>query len=261
MRRHALLAVGLAALAASGCGSQATTAESVVAATQKQLRTVTSADIRLRVELGSTLGRTAQHAGFELAGPISLDPKKGPLADIRYRRLSSAAAATQDVEIVVQRTAGRIVVRQGGRTRTAQLSAAQIAELRAQVGGSSGGNGPLSRLHVASWVRHPRLVRHGALDTVTGEVDLETAVRDLLALGAAAGDVPAVSDDELSRLDGLVRSSRFDLVSRHADHVLRRLRIAFALAPGRRTHLGSVVVASGRFDLALARVNEPVRVP
>jgi hypothetical protein len=249
-RRRALLP--LLAVLCAGCGS--TSAHSVVAQAQKRLGSVTSADIRLRIALRTQVGGTTRTDGFALAGPFSLDARSGPAADLRYRRLSSTGGA---VRVLVARTQGRI---EAG-TRTVPLTPAQVDELRSLVT-RSGGTGVLGQVHVADWVVHPHLVRHGSLDTVTGTLDVGAIARDLVALARDGGyPAPALGGEDLKRLDSLVSSSRFLLVASHGDHVLRRLSARFQLRPqARGQRIASLFGVGGAFELVLARVDRPVHV-
>jgi hypothetical protein len=253
-RARLLLPVLAAALLlVGGCGGSA--AKSVAEKAQASLATVQSADLRVRLALRSQVGSQAQTGGFELRGPFSIAPGKGPLADMRYTRLG-AHGPNAPIQIALDRTAGAISV---GR-RVVPLSAAQIAQLRALVRVEGTKNGMLSSLHVADWVRHPVVAHHGDSDTVTGELDVAAVARDLLGLARASGrSVPELSSADLKRLDSLVSSSRYELTTRKS--ILQRLALSFELKPAAQSErFGSLFGVGGAFELSLARVNEPVTV-
>jgi len=257
-----LLAV-LAATALGACGGG--DAEEVVRETTANLGLIRSGDLTMRV-LAAPRGESLERgSGFLLDGPFELSERRGalPVADVEYTQVAGPRRST----LSVVSTGRRAFLRMEGQAY--EMPPERERALR----GASGPAGPsaqLDRLRIASWVRDPETEPGPSVDGVETDrlrsgVDVVSATNALLeASGQAAPGRPAIAGAEAERLTRAVRSARLELVTGAEDRLLRRLRLDLELEAGAppallRT-LGPLGGASFRLELAVDRVNEPVRV-
>jgi hypothetical protein len=255
----ALLAAAMLALPACG-GSGGP--DGVVSETADKLGEISSGELFMRLVIQPRGGDDAGDIGFELKGPFALgegdDP---PLANVRYKQL----AAGEDAEVtLVSAKEGGFVFVDG---QAYELPPDRIEELRAF--GSRDGDGDpeaLGGLELDDWLENGKLQESGELDRVTGTVDVEAAVADLLELANDVGsDVPeSLADEDRKRLAEAVRSSRFELETGKEDRLLRWLHVDadFGLDVPEQLQgtLGRLVGAKVIFELGFRNPNEPIEV-
>jgi hypothetical protein len=234
----------------------------VVSETADKLGEISSGELFMRLVIQPRGVDDAGDVGFELKGPFALgegdDP---PLAKVHYKQL----AAGDDAEVtLISAKEGAYVFVEG---QAYELPSARAEELRAF--GSRNGDGQpdaLSGLELDSWLENGKLQEGDELDRVTGTVDVEAAVADLLELANDVGaDVPeSLADDDRERLAEAVRSSRFELETGADDRLLRWLHVdaVFGLEVPERLQatLGRLVGAKVVFELGFGKPNQPVQV-
>jgi hypothetical protein len=256
---RSVLALVAVALALAGCGGDGGP-EAVVSETADNLGEITSGDLFMRLVIQPRGVEGAGDVGFELEGPFALAVGDDPaLANVRYKQL----AAGEDAEVtLISAKEGAYVVVDG---QAYELPEARAAELRSLASGE-GGDDALGGLDLDGWLEDGKLTEAGDVDRVTGTVDVEAAVEDLLELANGVGaDVPeSLGDDERERLADAVRSSRFELETGAEDRLLRRLHVDadFGLDVPERLQgvLGRLVGARVIFELGIGKPNEPVTV-
>jgi hypothetical protein len=234
-------------LLAAACGGNGHDARDALSQTAKNLGRVRSADLHLRV--GIRPEARSSGVAVSLYGPFAL-PAAGrlPTARIAYSRSAGSARVSGTLISTPQaayvRTAGT----------TFRLSDRTAAPLRS----GTTARAPFASLHVDRWIRSPRIEDAGdGLERVSGRLDLAAAVRDLRRAGGGA----ALPAGEAGRVGGAVRSSSIHVLTTRGGRMLRRLTgVAVLDAPAavRRRVRGISVRVS--FELALARVNQPVSV-
>ena len=263
MRRGAGAALLACALLA-GCGGGGEDAQEVLSETAAKLGDIRSGTIHLDVRLDPRGPSGVEPFGFALDGPFALGGS-GPLpvADVEYRQTVGDESAT----VTLVSTGRKAFIRTQGRTY--ELPREQTEQLRGAAGQLRAGSG-LGEFAIDEWIEDAELDDGGEVggaetDRVQADLDVPTAVRDLLALSRQLGqDVPQLRGQDAERLADSVRSSRFEVYTGKDDRLLRRLEleIDFGLDVPRelRGALGSLVGAKLLFELGVDDPNRPVSV-
>jgi hypothetical protein len=262
VKRLAATAVAGACLAV-GCGGDDGSSDpaAVLRETSDRLGAVRSGDLELRL-LVTPIDRP-RGVGFQLTGPFALDGKSPlPVARIRYTRL----LGDQRTSAVLTSTGREAFVTTAGTTSPLDPEAAKgLALPRASGKGRS-----LSALglDVQRWIADAKVgpgpeLDGAATDRVSGRLRTGEAVRDVLtALRRAGGNAPEAGDGLVKRLDGLVRSSRVEVITGREDRILRRLEARVDLRPAEE--LDAAVPGAGAVRLTvrmdLTRPNRRVEV-
>lgn len=263
---HPVLAATATALvlALAGCGG--TDAGEVLSETSDRLGDVRSGHLELRV-LAAPAGDPDRGVGFQLTGPFALggdDPL--PVTRMRYTRL----LGDRRVSAVFTSTGTEAFVTAEG--RTTPLPADAVQALRRPSGADAGGGRGRSLsdlgLQVDDWIEDPEVsagteLDGAATDRVTGRLRTGRAVRDVLgALRRSGLRVPEAGEGLVTRLDGLVRSARAEVVAGREDRLLRRLDLRLDLRPAEE--LDAAVPGAGAIRLTarldLRRPNRRVEV-
>lgn len=183
----------------------------------------------MRVVLGGAEEAGGGDVGFELSGPFSL-PEAGqlPIADIEYTQL----AGPERGEASFISTGDAAFVELEGTTY--ELPEEQLEGLRAPEEETSGVE-VFGDLEVDQWIVDPELNEGGEVggaetDRVSGELDVVTALNDLLDVAAqfgasGFGGLSQVEGDSAEQLENAVESATIEIYSGTEDRLLRRVDI------------------------------------
>jgi hypothetical protein len=246
-----VLAVPAVLVALAGCGGGGPAAGEVLRDTADRMERIRSADLDMRLVLAPDDG--TGRVGFALTGPVDLGEGKGlPTARLRYTQI----AGEREGGGTFISTGGRAFVELGG-----QAYRVPDGALASQAGTVREG----IRLPVGRWVRDPELTEDGASYRVSADLDAVAALQDIFGAAGEAGlDVPDLEGAGAEQLRGAVDSATVDLWSGREDRLLRRLRLRIAFRvetpPALRAELGELAGGTLAFDVALAKLNQPVRV-
>jgi len=243
-----LLVVAIAA----GCGGSP--AHDALSDTDGNLGKIRSGDLTLRLVVSPRTG-TKGRVGFELRGPFAMRAGRVPVAKVAYTQIAGAHEATA----TFISTGSKAYAEANGSLR--QLTPAETQGIRQA---ASGGPGVLG-LDIASWAKDPKLTSEGALDHVSGKLDIVKTANGLLDLLRRLGrPAPTIDGAEADRLEQAVKSSSFDVWTSKDGRLLRRLLLRADLglrAPSQlRRVLGDAVGARVDFEFAIAHPNQPVMV-
>ena len=262
--------VVLVALTLVGAGCAQSGSAQVLSRTSSNLARVRSGTMVMELVASAGEQGDKDAVGFRLEGPFALPAPGGfPTANIRYTQVAGPNRSI--VQLITTGRNGYVAV--GGHTYF--LPPDQLERLRAPRTGKQPGQG-LQELHLENWVSGARVsagqpVEGVATDRVQGKLQVVNALNDLFSFsrqlsgGGAGAGVAKIQGDAANRLRRAVKSSRVELLTGHADRVLRRLGFEIVLAspvpPAVRQVLGPLAAPRIRFQLALTDPNKPVTVP
>lgn len=260
MTARALAGVGLATLLLAGCGS-GQNAGDVVSSTAENLGKIQSGRLHMLLAIQPARG-SGKGIAVALDGPFALRGTTGPLplAEVRYRQ----SAGDQQTSATLISTGRQAFVRVNDSTYRLPARDARVLQ---SVGSGRAGLS-VADLHVDRWIDNPRLSHPSpGTDRVTGELDAVAAMSDLLraarqAGGAASGGSDPITASDARRLRSSVRKSRVVLTSEHDGALLRDIHAdaIVDLPPQLQARFGRSLGVRLRFELAVARPNEPVKV-
>lgn len=262
MRRAA--AVALASLLLAACGGPGGAA-GALQETESKLDDIRSGTLSLLLLASSTNAAEGQGAGFQVEGPFAVGEKKGslPIADLRYTRITGE---TRRVTRFVS-TGTRAFVEVDG--RLTELNEAQLADLRVNEEGSSGG---LEGLALRQWLDDAKVapgptVDGVATDQITGEADAVAILNDVIGLtrqfGAGDGSIDKLEGDAAERVRRAVSAAGAEVVTGRDDRLLRRADVTVDLSvddPRVREALGDLAGARLTMTLEVKDLNRPVDV-
>ena len=262
MRRAA--AVALAGLLFAGCGGSGGAA-GALEETESKLDEIRSGTLSMVLLASSTTATEGTGAGFQIEGPFAVGERKGslPVADLRYTRITGGQRrVTRFVS-----TGTRAFVEVDG--RLTELNETQLADLRVQDEGSSGG---LEGLSLREWLDDAELapgptVDGVATEQITGKADAVAILNDVIALteqfGAGDGGIDQLEGDAADRVRRAVSSAGAEVVTGKDDRLLRRADVTVDLAvddPRVREALGDLAGARLTMTLEVKDLNRPVEV-
>lgn len=261
MARPAALLVAIALVAAACDADGGSDANDALVETTENLATIESGDLSLTL-LAESEGDAAGRVGFRLDGSFALaDEGELPIADMEYtqiagdeegggRFLSTGERAYVEIDETVY-----------------ELPEEQQEALRSD--GAQTGEAGLGQLEIDGWVRDAEIAGGGTVDGVetdriTAGLDVVTAVNDLVELAGRLGtfDIGRLEGASAQQLERAVEQARIEVVTGKDDRLLRRLRIdvEFGAPEDLPPEFQNVLGAGVGLELALADVNEPVRV-
>ena len=262
MRRAA--AVALAGLLVAGCGGSGGAA-GALEETESKLDEIRSGTLSMVLLASSATAAEGTGAGFQIEGPFAVGEKKGslPVADLRYTRITGEQRrVTRFVS-----TGTRAFVEVDG--RLTELNETQLADLRVQDEGSSGG---LEGLSLRRWLDDAKLAPGPTVDGVvteqiTGKADAVAILNDVIGLteqfGAGDGTIDRLEGDAADRVRRAVSSAGAEVVTGKDDRLLRRADVTVDLAvDDRRVRdaLGDLAGARLAMTLEVKDLNRPVQV-
>jgi hypothetical protein len=256
--------VALSALLLVGCGAASPGAKALEEA-ENGLERIRSGTLSLRLLASPVTGDEDHGAGFQLEGPFAVGERRGalPAADLRYTRVTGGERRTTRFVS----TGSRAFVEVDG--RLTELSESQLADLRVQDEGSSGG---LEGLSLRRWLDDPQVATGPEVDGVpteriTGKADAVAILNDLVGLtrqfGAAEDGVKPLEGEAADRVRRAVTLARAELVTGQEDRLLRRADAVVELAvtePTVREALGDMAGARLSLQLEVTDLNRPVTV-
>lgn len=247
--RRAAAAAALLLAGVAGCGG---TEASPLQETSDNLADVRSADLDLSLRL---VPSGSDGVGVSLRGPFALSADTPlPVADIDY-----VQTAGKRVRATFTSTGRKAYVTTAG--RTVRLAGKQLTGLRVGAGDTK----RLSDLglDVQGWIEGAKTaagprIGGAATERITGRLRASKALGDL----ARASGQTGLTEDEVKRLSRTVSASSIEILTGKDDRLLRRLRLSVALdvPPELRPKTGGTTALEVKVDLALRRVNRPVRV-
>lgn len=262
MRRAATVA--LAGLLLGACGGSGG-AGGALRETESKLDEIRSGTLSMVLLASSTTAAEGQGAGFQVEGPFAVGERKGslPVADLRYTRITGEQRrVTRFVS-----TGSRAFVEVDG--RLSELDDSQLADLRVQGEGSSGG---LEGLSLRQWLDDPKLAAGPTVDGVateqiTGKADAVAILNDVIALtqqfGAGEATIDRLEGDEADRVRRAVSAAGAEVVTGKDDRLLRRADVTVDLAvtdPRVREALGDLAGVRLTLTLEVKDLNRPVQV-
>ncbi|HEX2052515.1 MAG TPA: hypothetical protein VHJ78_02155 [Actinomycetota bacterium] len=252
MRKAAALVAAMA-LALAGC------ARGPLEETAAELGDVRSGIVDLSVVATAAGG---ERTGFRIQGPFAMPEGEGlPDADLTYTRYVGTAEDTFGF-VSTGDAAFLRVGRQAYRLPDDRIAAMRGSE-------DAGRRGPFSGLDLDDWVPEAEVVAspdNADTETVSGELDVVTAVNDMLAIARDYGGVDRadIEGDDAEQLRRAVREARLELVTGKEDRILRSLVVTvdFGREPpeGFRRALEGLTGVNFTLQLRLAEPNSDVSV-
>jgi hypothetical protein len=257
--------VATACLVLGGCGSDPS---DVVSETAAKLGEIRSGTLSMRVVMGGAEEAGGGDVGFELRGPFSLpEASRLPVAHIEYTQI----AGPERGEAAFISTGDAAFVEVEGTTY--ELPEEQIEGLRAPEDDASGIE-VFGDLEVDQWIVDPEATEGGEVggaetDRVSGELDVVTALNDLLEVAgqfgpSGFGGLSQVEGDSAEQLENAVESATIDIYSGTEDGLLRRVDIDVEFgASGSGEVSDQVAELLGTrltFEMTISGPNEPVEV-
>ncbi|MFN2588281.1 MAG: hypothetical protein ABR613_09225 [Actinomycetota bacterium] len=251
-----LRALCCAALAAASCG---TISEDPLATAATSLRDIRSGVLGFRLQAETDGG---EESGFFVRGSFSLPEDDSlPVADLTYGRLGTP----EEAETGLILTGDAAYAEVDGQAY--ELPPESVAGM---VGAVDLEGGPLFDLELGKWVDDPEVSEGAALDgvpttAIAGELDVVTALNDLLDLARDAGtlDIPPIEGDEAERLNEAVESARLEVVV-DDDDAFRRLDVSVDLGAEARgalhDALEGLLGVGFELQVSIDRPNEPIEV-
>ena len=259
------LAAAVACLVLTACGSPAS---DVVVETAESMGDIRSGTLAMRVTVSGAEELGGGEVGFELEGPFAL-PEAGelPVAEMDYTQI----AGPQQGDATFVSTGSAAFVEVEGVTY--ELSEEQLEGLRAPAEETSGIEA-FGALEVDEWVTDPKLTDGGELggaetDHVSGELDVVTALNDLLDVAAqfgtsGFGGLTQVEEATAEQLENAVESATIDIYAGADDHLLREIDIEVTFSASDTGQVPEDVAgllgATLSFEMSITDPNRPVDV-
>jgi hypothetical protein len=246
--RLAAVLIGVALLAAAGCGGGGPNAQDVLKRTAANVGAIHSGTLGLKLVV--TPSGNSSAFGFELHGPFRLATSRLPITRMAYTQITHGHRATATLVSDGKNAHVEVGAKQ------IPLSADQEQSLRNATQQLEGAGG-VGQLAVGRWVQDAKASRDGNVDKVTGKLDVAEAATTLVDLARLSGrSIGTLSNADRQRIADAVRSSSFELTSGKDDHLLRSLQltadIGFDVPPALKAALGDLVGARVEFDLSVA---------
>jgi hypothetical protein len=260
MRLAAPFLVLLALAGCGGGGGGGGEAGEALRETADKLGEIRSGKITLELTFEAKgLGR----AGFSLDGPVDLDSKPLPTAELQVTQF----AGERTDEVVFLSTGEKAYVEVGGETY--ELPPELVEEVRGAAGELEA-EGGLEQIELDGWIVDPQLsdgpaVAGAATDRITAGLDVVNVVNGLLDIAGEFGgtpqDTPRVEDESAERLRQSARNPRIVVLTGKEDRLLRRLELAIDFSSSAPDDVQRILGTGVRFLLEVREPNSDVSVP
>jgi hypothetical protein len=255
----------LTAAAVAGCGGGGggggDDPAQVLRQTSANLSKIRSGDLTLRLVLSPGRG-SGNGVGVELRGPFSF-AGKGPLpvARVAYTQI----AGDQRVPATFISTGRAAFVTVNGTTY--RLPREQADVLRLGAGAANARGLDALQLDARRWIRDPEVSGGPAVggektDRITGALNAEPALADLLGAASRAGGAGQLQEADARRLAETVRRSSIEVLTGAKDRLLRRVRLSADLdvPESLRRQVGGRAELHIDYELGVSRPNREVSV-
>ena len=228
-----------------------------LATTAENISDIRSGEFQLEVTIEAADGSAT--TGFTLVGPFSLSEEAGalPIADLTYVQIAGD-----------EEGGGRFIATGKGvfteiDGQVYELPEDQIESFRTS--GEEDADSVFAGIDVDEWVIDPTTEESEDTTTITGDLDVVTAMNDIFQIAQrfGAAGLPRIEGDEAARVEGAVRSATITVESGADDGLLRHLAVTidFGVENQDLTEaLGPLAGASFDLELTIENPNEPVEV-
>jgi hypothetical protein len=255
----ALCAVALAACGGSGGDSSASDARKLVEQTFGTAKPLTSG--KLTIAAGITPHGLETDTGpikLGFSGPFDRGKAKTDVPKFDFTLSGSLGGQTFRAGAASTGTAGFLSLG----TDAYALPASEYASLKKSFAQLQSAAQPKTSGGKLDWLRHPRVegdadVAGVATKHVTGDVDVKRLLTDVAKRQGSSGS--SLNADQIDQATAAVQHPTFDFYTGKDDHVLRRVKLGFAVVvpEARRSQLGGLSSADVTLDYRVADLNTP----